>query len=86
MINISKKHIQIFFYSIDSTEDDGRMGRLINHSLKKDNCIPKVIHNTKGEPFIYFQAKCDIEEGTELLYDYGERKKETIISLPWLKE
>jgi histone-lysine N-methyltransferase SETD8 len=28
---------------IDATEENGRFGRLINHSKKTPNCIPKVI-------------------------------------------
>ena len=30
------------FPSVDATEETGRYGRLINHSLKKSNCATKV--------------------------------------------
>jgi histone-lysine N-methyltransferase SETD8 len=61
------------------------MGRLINHSKKKANCIPKLTFINE-KPRIYFQAKCDIVPGTEILYDYGEHDPDTIRSLPWLNE
>ena len=73
------------FFSINSTQDNGTYARLVNHSIKKANCVPKMIIN-KGKPVIYLEAKCVIEEGEELLYDYGEHKRDTIKSLPWLKD
>ena len=32
-----------------------------------------------------FKAIRDIEEGSELLYDYGETSRETIAALPWME-
>ena len=32
-----------------------------------------------------FKAITEIEEGCELLYDYGETCRETIAALPWMK-
>ena len=76
---------KILYFSINGTEESDRMGRLINHSKKKSNCIPKVII-MGGKPRLYFVAKCVIVAGSEILYDYGERDPETLRCLPWLTE
>ena len=73
------------FFSIDATEETGRLGRLLNHSKLSPNCITKVIQIEKQEkPRLVLIAKCDIEAGTELLYDYGDRSKESLAAHPWL--
>ena len=73
------------FFSIDATEETGRLGRLLNHSKLHPNCITKVIQIEKQEqPRLVLIAKCDIEAGTELLYDYGDRSKESLAAHPWL--
>ena len=67
-------------FCYDATIDDGSLGRLINHSKKNKNIQPKVevICNV---PYIYFKALKHIPIGTQLLYDYGDRKT----NKPWLK-
>ena len=70
-------------FCIDATDESGRYGRLINHSRLHANLLPKVIMNNKF-PHLILIAKCDFEPGTELLYDYGDRSKETIAANPWL--
>ena len=73
------------FFSIDATAETGRLGRLLNHSRLNPNCITKVIQVEKQEqPILVLIAKCDIEAGTELLYDYGDRSKESLAVHPWL--
>ena len=69
---------QVWCY--DATEDDGSFGRLINHSKLKPNIHSKVevINDT---PYVYFKALKDIPVGTELRYDYGDRKSK----LKWLE-
>lgn len=67
-------------YCYDGTEDDGTFGRLINHSKKKPN-IKATREIIDGKPFIYFKAMKPILPGTELRYDYGDRKSD----LAWLK-
>uniref|UniRef100_A0A8W8LWL2 SET domain-containing protein n=1 Tax=Magallana gigas TaxID=29159 RepID=A0A8W8LWL2_MAGGI len=53
--------------SVDASEEDGRLGRLVNHGSKKEiNCKMKLI----GEVLCLFGTR-DIYEGEELLYDYG---------------
>ena len=70
-------------HCIDGTYESRRLGRLLNHSRKHSNLLPRVIV-VKQEHKIIFQAKRDIAEGEELLVDYGERDKEAIKDNPWL--
>lgn len=71
-------------YCVDATKETGRMGRLINHS-KNGNCQTK-LHDIKGVPHLILVASRDIDEGEELLYDYGDRSKASIAAHPWLKD
>jgi len=70
-------------YCIDATVETGRYGRLVNHSRLQSNLMTKVIMNGKS-PRLILVAKHDIEPGTELLYDYGDRSKESLAAHPWL--
>ncbi|KAG5835083.1 hypothetical protein ANANG_G00268370 [Anguilla anguilla] len=70
-------------YCVDATRESERLGRLINHS-KNGNCQTK-LHDVKGKPHLILVASRDIEEGEELLYDYGDRSKASIAAHPWLK-
>ncbi|XP_068430875.1 N-lysine methyltransferase KMT5A-A [Clinocottus analis] len=70
-------------YCVDATRETGRKGRLINHS-KTGNCQTKV-HDINGVPHLILVASRDIDEGEELLYDYGDRSKASIAAHPWLK-
>jgi histone-lysine N-methyltransferase SETD8 len=67
---------------IDATHA-GRIGRYINHS-RKGNLVTKMFV-VDGVPRLALMASKDIPEGTELLYDYGERSKSVIEEHPWLK-
>ncbi|CAH8535841.1 unnamed protein product [Schistosoma mattheei] len=71
-------------YCVDATEETSRLGRLINHSRLKPNCIVKVIP-IDGVPRLALFARKSISPGEELLYDYGDRDKETLQLHPWLK-
>lgn len=71
-------------WAIDATSESGRFARLINHSKRIPNLIPK-LHIHKGVPHMLFFATRDIEMGEELLYDYGERRPEFLKRYPWLK-
>lgn len=68
--------------SINATEEES-YARLINHSKKKANLLPKLV-TVDNTPRLIFIAKNDIDCGEELLYDYGDRTKESIKSHPWL--
>ncbi|KAH8878383.1 N-lysine methyltransferase KMT5A-A [Schistosoma japonicum] len=71
-------------YCVDATEETSRLGRLINHSRLKPNCIVKVIP-VDGIPRLALFARKPISPGEELLYDYGDRDKESLQLHPWLK-
>ncbi|TRY93997.1 hypothetical protein DNTS_032818 [Danionella cerebrum] len=70
-------------YCVDATRESGRLGRLINHS-KSGNCQTRV-HEISGLPHLILTASRDIQEGEELLYDYGDRSRASIQAHPWLK-
>lgn len=72
-------------YILDSTREDGSFGRLVNHSRKHPNVVAKPV-DINGEPGIILVAKQDLEIGTELRYDYGERDKAVLEANPWLKK
>ena len=67
------------YYSIDATKDNGRMGRLVNHSTKTPNVVTKVIP-INNHPYLCLIAKRCLQEGEELLYDYGERQNNHCIT------
>lgn len=70
---------------MDATPSTYGHGRLINHGNKSANLVTKVVE-VDGLPRLCFFATGDIEAGEELLYDYGDRRKDAIISYPWLSE
>ena len=69
--------------SIDATEETGRLGRLVNHSRLNPNCKTTVV-DVRGVPRLVLVANKMIERGEELLYDYGDRRKESLQDHPWL--
>lgn len=71
-------------YCIDATAESGRLGRLINHSKTAGNCHTKLTE-IKNRPYLMLMASRDISVGEELLYDYGDRNKDSLESHPWLK-
>ena len=73
----------VFISSIDATGESGRLGRLVNHSRIHPNLQTKVVI-VEETPRLLLVAKKDIEPGTELLYDYGDRSKESLLCHPWL--
>ncbi|XP_061656763.1 N-lysine methyltransferase KMT5A-A isoform X2 [Syngnathoides biaculeatus] len=70
-------------YCVDATKETGRLGRLINHS--KSGNLQTKLHDVGGAPHLILVASRDIDEGEELLYDYGDRSKASIAAHPWLK-
>ena len=74
---------KIICFSIDATAETGRYGRLVNHSRVTPNCITKVVMIDEV-PRLMLVAKHHIQEGEELLYDYGDRSKESLKAHPWL--
>ncbi|TKS78656.1 N-lysine methyltransferase KMT5A-A [Collichthys lucidus] len=70
-------------YCVDATKETSRLGRLINHS-KTGNCQTR-LHPIDGTPHLILVASRDIEADEELLYDYGDRSKASVLAHPWLK-
>ncbi|GAB1599099.1 N-lysine methyltransferase KMT5A-A-like [Argonauta hians] len=71
-------------YCVDATDESGRLGRLINHS-RSGNCQTKLV-GIKGRPYLILVASRNIDEGEELLYDYGDRSKASLAAHPWLRD
>ena len=71
-------------YCVDATREDGKLGRLINHSKKDANIFMKVFI-VNDAPRVVFLASKDISVGDEIQYDYGEKRKEVLRKNPWLK-
>ena len=72
-------------WCIDATcENTGGLGRLINHSRRNPN-VRAVAKVFSGIPRLYFVAKKKIEAGNEILYDYGDKSKESVETFDWLK-
>ena len=67
---------------MDATKESGRLGRLINHGLN-GNAKAKLLA-IRDTPHMYFVTTRDIHAGEEILYDYGDRRKEVIKDFPWL--
>ena len=80
----TRAHTRTHTLSVDATEDNGRMGRLLNHSKNQANVITK-FYEVDDHPYLCLVASRDIKVGEELQYDYGERSKEATQSHPWLK-
>ncbi|GLD71663.1 N-lysine methyltransferase KMT5A-A-like isoform X1 [Lates japonicus] len=59
---------------VDATKETASMGRLINHSKPE---LPNQI-TTSTAPHLILKVSRDIDEGEELLYDYGDRSKASI--------
>ncbi|XP_063889960.1 histone-lysine N-methyltransferase Set8-like isoform X2 [Scylla paramamosain] len=69
-------------YCIDATAESGYLGRLVNHS-RNGNLVTKAVE-VNGRPHLILLAKQDLDLGTEILYDYGDRSKEALEHHPWL--
>ena len=57
----------------------------MNHSRKNDNCRMKALMVGDTARLMLVTTK-PIKPGEELLYDYGERRKEVLEEFPWLRE
>lgn len=69
-------------YCVDATAESGRLGRLVNHS-RNGNLVTKTVI-VENKPRLVLVAKEDIPAGEEVMYDYGDRSKESIRHHPWL--
>lgn len=71
------------FDSVDATKDNGRVGRLLNHSKANSNITTKIFE-LDGLPRLCMFACKDVEAGEELVYDYGDRRGDVVKLNPWL--
>ena len=69
--------------SVDATADNGRKGRLLNHSKMSANVLTRLTE-VDSQPYLCLVAARDIRVGEQLEYDYGERAREALDSHPWL--
>ena len=83
LIHPDCKIIVLMHFSIDATKETGRLGRLVNHSRVTPNLQTKVIV-FRETPRLILIAKRDLKAGEELLYDYGDRSKQSLEAHPWL--
>lgn len=70
-------------WCVDATAESGRLGRLVNHSRALANLRTRVLE-VASRPRLVLEARRDIEAGEELLYDYGDRSKQSLLHHPWL--
>ena len=73
----------LFLFSVDATCGDGTLGRLVNHSSQSRN-VKTTMVEVDDNPHLILTAAKDIMAKEELLYDYGDRRKDSIESHPWL--
>ena len=71
------------WFCIDATRDDGRVGRLINHSKGSPNILARIVI-VDQTPRMYFKALEDIAAGKELSYNYADEDKLTVANNLWL--
>ena len=74
-----------FFFVIDPTVNDGNVGRMVNNSRNAVNAQPKII-NEQGFPHLAIFADRKIFAGEQILYDYGERRRNAVADKPWLRQ
>ena len=63
---------------------DGRPGMFINHSATSANIVPRLVEIGADNPHIIFFAIMSIAVGDELLYNYGDRSRDSLKRDPWL--
>ena len=80
---IMMSNVRIYTFSVDATADNGRKGRLLNHSRTAANVVTRLAE-VDGQPYLCLVAARDISVGEQLEYDYGERDRATMDSHPWL--
>ena len=69
------------WYCIDASEETGHPGRIANHSRRRSNLVPKKV---PGEMRVVLRSMRDIALGEELYFDYNDRRREVLGSVPWM--
>ncbi|CAG2201019.1 unnamed protein product [Mytilus edulis] len=70
----------------DLFKEEENLARYFNHSKQFPNCkLISVVHD-KGQSYkkLFLVSKVDIPKGAELVWDYGETKRDRILGNPWL--
>jgi hypothetical protein len=70
----------------DLFKEEENLARYFNHSKQFPNCkLISVVHD-KGQSCkkLFLVSKVDIPKGAELVWDYGETKRDMILGNPWL--
>jgi len=73
------------WHIIDASRSE-HISRYINHSKRNANIAPVAMARRRGEPEIVFKALRSIEAGEELLFDYGDDRRDVVKDHQWLKE
>lgn len=68
----------LFTSSIDASDEDKSLGRLVNDDHRRPNCKMKTVE-VEGIPHLSLFALRDIEPGEEITFDYGKA------DWPWRK-
>lgn len=75
--------IFLILFSLDASEEDGSLGRLVNDNHKNPNCVMKKIIVDDKPHLCLFSLK-KIEIGDEIDYNYGDSKWPWRSKVNWL--
>ena len=76
------KNKKVYIDATPESDNYGKFGRLVNHS-KNGNCKP-VLQDINDRPYIYLQATKVINIDDEILFDYADRSRQSVVHNPWL--
>ena len=73
----------LVLFSLDASEEDESLGRLVNDNHKNPNCVMKKII-VDNKPHLCLFATKKIEIGSEIEYSYGDAKWPWRRKVSWL--
>jgi hypothetical protein len=84
--NYNYSYLFCKYYRRDATNKKYKPGRYINHKIEIANGrnLDPISMEVDSIPRIMFIAAIDIPKGTELFFDYNERRKVAVGHNPWL--
>jgi hypothetical protein len=62
------------------------LGRYINHSIVNSNLKGRIEFDANGDMHLCFVALRDIQPNEELFIDYGDRRRDIVKHMTWLKD
>ena len=84
---VEEQHTQKMKSFLQKHGETSHISRYINHSRKHPNLVPRLKTGGPGNiPRIIFKAKVNVEPGVELLFDYGDTRRDVVDANPWLLE